>query len=119
MSRSTLRGPLTYRLLIITEQIGDIRDRNAALEEYARKGVAESVGSWTFFELAGKIKHPVDLSAPQVGNSFKPVGPITNKQTITVALGTLMQAVDEPIWKDGEHNGRWTRRPAQTYRRHG
>jgi hypothetical protein len=55
---------LSHGVFVITEQIGDVGDRYAFLQQNPGERVPEPVRSGSLLELAGEVENPVNFSTP-------------------------------------------------------
>src|SRR5262245_50954419 len=82
------RVVLTDGLLVIPQQVGDIGNRHALLQQNPREGMAETMRCGWLVERPRHVKHFGDPSAPNVRNSLEPLGSSSDERRITVAFCT-------------------------------
>ena len=101
--RDPARIVLAHGFLVVSEQVGDVRDGHAALQEYPCEGMPESVRRRGFLERSRDVEHLRESSSPDVGDGLKAVGSRDDERSVTVLLRSRLEAIAEPIGYEREH----------------
>jgi len=93
---------LAHGFFVIAQQVGDVGDRYASLQQDSRESMAEAMRRGGLLKLAGEFKNLVNLFSPQGGHGFEPVGSTHDKRARSAPFGPCLEPVPEPVRNVGE-----------------